>query len=95
MLPVASADGQCPGSAFVLDFHPQAVVVDLGVDGEVTAGLARIAVKRGVRGEFGEAEDCVIGGRAAGQDGRQEPACLRDLVGPASVGARSGEHQDA
>jgi len=40
VLPVAPADRQRPGSAFVLDFHPEAVVMDLGVDGEVTAGLA-------------------------------------------------------
>jgi hypothetical protein len=51
-----------------LDLDPGVLAwADLGSDGEGTAGQAGVAVEGGVRGEFGGAEDDLVGYRTASE----------------------------
>src|SRR6516164_6198014 len=60
-----AAGGRGPWSAVVLDFDPDVVTwTDGSSDCEGTAGQAGVAVKDGVGGEFGCAEDHVVCHRA-------------------------------
>ena len=68
-----------PGAAGVGYLYPQVGAVELGPDGELAAGPGGPAVLGGVAGQFGQAEDGVVGGWATVQQAGQEPPRLADL----------------
>jgi len=87
---VLAADRLVPRAALVVDFNAETARSHLCADGEGSAWPARMAVRGGVAGQFGQAQDGVIGCPGAVQDGGQEPACLADVPGGGGKGAGRG-----
>jgi hypothetical protein len=57
-----SAGSVDPAAALVLDFDSEATAwAECGSDGELAAGQAGVAVLGGVGGQFGRAQDGVVG----------------------------------
>jgi hypothetical protein len=77
----------------VANFHPQEAVLQVDANGELTAGLAGSAVDDGVGDQLGQAEDRVVGHRAAVQYDGQKPARLSHLSGNGREGTRPHEQR--